>query len=134
MAQPRMQVAAVTIGAPEPRALVAFYQRLLGWTVSAMEGPKPGGPPEDGWAQLRPPAGQGGPTLNFEFEAAYTPPVWPSLRGVQHITAHLDIWVEDLDAAVDWAVKAGATLADHQPQAGVRVLFDPAGHPFCLFR
>ncbi len=23
-------------------------------------------------------------------------------------------------------------LATHQPQANVRVLLDPAGHPFCL--
>jgi len=27
----------------------------------------------------------------------------------------------------------GATLADFQPQDDVRVYFDPAGHPFCLF-
>jgi Glyoxalase-like domain len=46
---------------------------------------------------------------------------------------HLDIAVEDLDEGVPWAVEAGATLAAHQPQAGVRVMLDPAGHPFCLF-
>ena len=27
----------------------------------------------------------------------------------------------------------GATLAEFQPQDEVRVLFDPAGHPFCLY-
>nr|WP_278254933.1 hypothetical protein [Streptomyces sp. IBTA2] len=27
----------------------------------------------------------------------------------------------------------GATPAEFQPQHDVRVLFDPAGHPFCLF-
>jgi hypothetical protein len=47
---------------------------------------------------------------------------------------HLDIAAEDLQAAVAWALQAGATLADHQPQDHVRVLLDPAGHPFCLFR
>ena len=26
-----------------------------------------------------------------------------------------------------------ATLADFQPQKDVRVLLDPAGHPFCLY-
>jgi Glyoxalase-like domain len=46
---------------------------------------------------------------------------------------HLDIAVDDLDAAVAWALAAGADLAEHQPQAGVRVMIDPAGHPFCLF-
>ena len=30
------------------------------------------------------------------------------------------------------AVELGATIADHQPQQNVRVLLDPAGHPFCL--
>ena len=34
---------------------------------------------------------------------------------------------------VAWAVEAGATLAEHQPQQGVRIMLDPAGHPFCLF-
>ena len=46
---------------------------------------------------------------------------------------HLDIAVEDLDAAVAWARESGATLAEHQPQDRVRVVLDPAGHPFCLF-
>jgi len=46
---------------------------------------------------------------------------------------HLDIQVDDLDAAVEHAVAAGARLADHQPQERVRVMLDPAGHPFCLF-
>jgi hypothetical protein len=46
---------------------------------------------------------------------------------------HLDIAVEDVAAGVAWAVAAGATLASYQPQEHVRVLLDPAGHPFCLF-
>jgi hypothetical protein len=47
--------------------------------------------------------------------------------------SHLDIAVEDLEAGVAWALAAGATLADFQPQERVRVMLDPAGHPFCLF-
>jgi hypothetical protein len=31
------------------------------------------------------------------------------------------------------ALAAGAVLADLQPQDDVRVYFDPAGHPFCLW-
>jgi hypothetical protein len=46
---------------------------------------------------------------------------------------HLDIAVDDLQAAVSWAVEAGAVLAADQPQEDVRVLLDPAGHPFCFF-
>ncbi|SNY53801.1 hypothetical protein SAMN05421748_114176 [Paractinoplanes atraurantiacus] len=32
------------------------------------------------------------------------------------------------------AVALGASVAGHQPRDNVRVLFDPAGHPFCLCR
>ena len=46
---------------------------------------------------------------------------------------HLDIKVDDLEAAVAHALASGARLADHQPRERVRVLLDPAGHPFCLF-
>ena len=31
------------------------------------------------------------------------------------------------------AVACGAVLAEYQPQELVRVLLDPAGHPFCLW-
>lgn len=129
MQRPRMQVAAVTIGAPDPRALAAFYERMLGWLLVNEEAAGPGDPPEDVWAQLRPPPGETGPTLNFEFERHYVSPVWPSVVGEQHITEHLDIAVDDLSETVAWAVAAGATLADYQAQDDVRVLFDPAGHP-----
>ena len=127
-----MQVTSVTIGAPDPRELASFYERLLGWTVTALESARPGFPAEDGWAQLRPPTGQTGPTLNFEYESHYVAPVWPSEAGSQHITQHLDIVVTDLGEAVAWATEQGATLAGYQPQSNVRVMLDPAGHPFCL--
>ena len=73
-------------------------------------------------------------TLNIEFEKEYVRPVWPSAPGQQHITAHPDIPVGDLDAAVVEALDAGASLAEVQPQDDVRVMLGPAGHPFCLFR
>ena len=40
-------------------------------------------------------------------------------------------WKYDTDPA---AVELGAVLAGSQPQENVRVLFDPACHPFCLCR
>jgi hypothetical protein len=45
---------------------------------------------------------------------------------------HLDIQVEDLEAAADFAIACGARLAEHQPRADLRIMLDPAGHPFCL--
>ena len=45
----------------------------------------------------------------------------------------LDIEVDDLSSAAARALSLGATMADFQPQDDVRVLLDPAGHPFCLY-
>ena len=132
--QPAMAVTSVTIGAPDPRELAAFYARMLGWSVVQEYPARPGEPPEAGWAQVRPPAGGVGPRLNFEWEAHYVSPVWPSEADQQQIMEHLDIAVTDVDEAVAWATSAGARLADHQPQDHVRVMLDPAGHPFCFFQ
>jgi len=41
--------------------------------------------------------------------------------------------VEDLVAATAFAQSLGAQVAEFQPQDDVRVLLDPAGHPFCLY-
>jgi len=134
MDQARMRVSSVVLGAAEPRALAAFYHRLLGWAVAAEYPARSGFPPEDGWVMLRPPAGETGLRgLAIQWEPDYVPPTWPSVQGEQHMMLHLDIAVADLDASVAWALQAGATLAVHQPQEHVRILLDPAGHPFCLF-
>ena len=135
MAQDPMWVSSVTVSAPNPRELARFYERLLEWEIIALEGPRPGEPSQAGWAQLRAPAHLPGlRTINIEYEQQYIRPTWPSQQGRQHITVHLDLPVADLDAAHRRAVDAGAITADHQPQEGVRVMIDPAGHPFCLFQ
>ncbi len=46
---------------------------------------------------------------------------------------HLDVEVDELDAAVAEAIALGASVAEYQPQENMRVLLDPAGHPFCLY-
>ena len=46
---------------------------------------------------------------------------------------HLDIWVEDLDAAGVHAVAVGSVVAEYQPQNGLRGYLDPAGCALCLF-
>ncbi len=130
MDRPRLQVTSVTIGTDDPHSLASFYRELLGYRMTA-DDPATGDDP--GWAQLRPPDGVGFPTLNFEGERQFRRPVWPAVSGEQNATQHLDIWVDDLAEATDWAIACGAVLAESQPQDDVRVLFDPSGHPFCLF-
>ncbi len=79
---------------------------------------------------LRPPGG--GPGLSFQSEPHHVRPVWPAGPGDARMQLHLDLEVDDLGAATARAVACGAVLAQHQPQDDVRVLLDPAGHPFCL--
>jgi catechol 2,3-dioxygenase-like lactoylglutathione lyase family enzyme len=123
MRQPRMRISATVLGAPDPPALGAFYARLLGWNVVQNE---------PTWVMVEPPDG-GGTGLSFQHEAEYVPPVWPPAPSQQQMMSHLDIAVDDLQAGVAHAIAAGATQAEFQPQEHVRVMLDPAGHPFCLF-
>ena len=122
-AKPRMSLRAAVLGAPDAGTLAGFYQQLLGWRLAEEE---------PGWARLEPPDG-GTTCLSFQTEELYTPPVWPPRAGHQQMSAHLDIRVDDLDAASAYAQSLGATPADHQPQDNVRVHRDPAGNIFCLF-
>jgi len=110
------------LDSPDARELAAFYHRLLGWQVRTDE-------PE--WVTLARPGGGAG--LAFQTESAYVRPVWPAGEGDPQMQMHLDIEVDDLEAAGAHAVGAGAVLAEHQPQDDVRVYLDPAGHPFWLF-
>ncbi|MER5772107.1 VOC family protein [Streptomyces sp. NPDC001985] len=119
---PRFSLASVVIDCRDARALADFYRRLLGWTVAASE-------PD--WVHLRSPDGALG--LSLQGESQYRPPVWPERPGAQQKMIHLDIRVDDLEPAVRHALSLGATEAAGQPQDDVRVLLDPAGHPFCLF-
>jgi catechol 2,3-dioxygenase-like lactoylglutathione lyase family enzyme len=128
------RVSGVVINAPDAVALAEFYAQLLGWRVVDRAGPNvPGRHPRDSWALVRPPEGGPNTKLEFQSEIDFERPVWPSEAGQQQMLHHLDIAVEDLDAGVAWAIECGATVAEHQPQRGVRVMLDPAGHPFCLF-
>jgi catechol 2,3-dioxygenase-like lactoylglutathione lyase family enzyme len=122
MEQPRMTLSTVVLDAPDAPALADFYCRLLGWPVKVAE-------PD--WVLLEGPVG--GTALSFQTEANYVRPIWPAGPGDQPMMMHLDIEVEDLDAAGAHALAAGATLAEYQPQDDVRVYLDPAGHPFCLW-
>lgn len=119
----RTQWWGVVLDTPDPRELGRFYERLLGWTIfdDAEE-----------WVTLAP-SRDGGYNLAFQREENYARPVWPTRDGEPQMSMHLDIEVDDLDEAVAHALEVGAELASHQPQETVRVMLDPAGHPFCLY-
>ncbi|MEJ5914327.1 VOC family protein [Pseudokineococcus sp. 1T1Z-3] len=129
MSAPALQLSSTVLGAPDPRALAAFYRDLLGGELRVDE-------PE--WVILGLP---GEKALSFQQEAHHVPPVWPQGPGDQQMQLHLDVEVvvsgEDpaasLAAAAARAVELGGRLAEQQPQEHVRVVLDPAGHPFCLF-
>jgi len=113
----------VVLDAPDASALAHFYQRLLGWTLYK---------DTPDWAALAPSA-TAGYNLSFQTEPNYVRPVWPSEPGEPLMMLHLDLEVDALDAAVAYAVEVGASVASFQPQEDVRVMVDPAGHPFCLY-
>lgn len=118
----------VVLGSPDPTRLARFYRDLLGWEISSEE-------PTWITMQMRDRDGNGIPAnLAFQLERIYERPVWPNEDGKQQMQFHLDVGVSDVSAAVDDAVALGAQLADFQPQDDVRVMLDPDGHPFCLYR
>jgi catechol 2,3-dioxygenase-like lactoylglutathione lyase family enzyme len=125
----RLSLSTVVLDAHDAHELAAFYRRLLGYVVRAEE---------PHWVLIGPPPGTGGISLALQTEPEYVPPVWPTRKpGDQQMMLHLDIEVDGgpdaLAAETARAVAEGARLAEDQPQDDVRVLFDPSGHPFCLW-
>ncbi len=107
----------IVIDCPDPAALANFYATMLDWKVEA----------QSDWVDIRADYGQ---LISFQQVEDYQPPQWPGQEHPQQM--HLDVAVEDLDAAGEEVVKLGATKAEFQPGTTFRVYLDPAGHPFCL--
>jgi catechol 2,3-dioxygenase-like lactoylglutathione lyase family enzyme len=112
----------VVLEAPDAGALARFYAEVLGWPVVT---------DEPDWVTIARPGTKS--SLSFTTAQGYVPPVWPTAEGRQQMMLHVDVEVDDLDVAVADAEALGATVAQFQPQDDVRVLLDPAGHPFCLY-
>ncbi len=112
----------VVLEAPDPGRLLHFYSELLDKPIYNES--------DDGGALD---FGEGVGYLAVQRAEVYEPPVWPVSAGQQGMQLHLDFEVSDLAAAIEHALELGARLADHQPQDDVRVMLDPAGHPFCLY-
>lgn len=107
----------LVIDCPDAGSLARFYGALLDWNVET----------DEGWAGVRADDGQ---YIAFQQVEAYRPPGWPGQDVPQQM--HLDVVVDDLDAAEAVVLELGATKAEYQPGTGFRVFLDPAGHPFCL--
>ena len=120
--RPALHLRGVVLDTPDPVALAAFYVRLLGFAYREQE---------PGWVVLTSP--DGGAGLSFQREESYIPPVWPAGPDDVAMMVHLDVEVDDLEAALSWAQACGARVATFQPQEQVRVCLDPDGHPFCLY-
>jgi len=114
-----------TLDCLEPKELAKFYANMLKWEVMTFD--------EDFTCVYAPGTGQCGyPGILFQKNPAYVRPVWPEQPGAQQQMAHMDFVVNDLEKAVQFAIQCGATISAEQFSDGWRVMFDPAGHPFCL--
>jgi catechol 2,3-dioxygenase-like lactoylglutathione lyase family enzyme len=113
----------IVLDAPDPQTLARFYADLMDWKIVKDE------PNFVGVA----PIGVHVEYLAFQRSPEYVAPAWPPEQGKQQMMLHLDLEVPNLEAAVAGALLAGAREASYQPQADVRVMLDPAGHPFCLY-
>lgn len=114
----------VVLDAPDAHALARFYSALLGWEIAKAGPDDVALGPSDGVAYLA-----------IQNSEGYVRPTWPNVENRQQMMMmmHLDFEVSDLSAAVAHALELGAEEAEYQPQENVRVMLDPAGHPFCLY-
>ncbi|HZN74347.1 MAG TPA: VOC family protein [Micromonosporaceae bacterium] len=98
-----------------------FWAGVLGGTVDA----------EDDWHMV---FVDGKPRVGVQLAPNHVAPDWPDGTPQQQI--HLDLWVDDIEAAHDEVISLGAKLlkaaADTDTPDNFQVYADPAGHPFCL--
>ncbi|MFV0413624.1 MAG: VOC family protein [Oscillospiraceae bacterium] len=113
----------VVLDSGNAEELSLFYEKLLGWTRLVGEE----------FITLSNLQQAGFPTwITFQQIDGYTPPVWPAVPGKQQQMEHLDFHVENMEEGVQHALACGATLAETQLEEELRVMLDPAGHPFCI--
>lgn len=104
------------IDCPDPAALGRFWSALLDRPVTYAD--------EDFVVVADNDRSSG---LAFQRAPDLTPPTWPDPAVPQQM--HLDVMVDDLDAATTATLELGA-----RQLPGDHVFADPAGHPFCLIR
>ncbi|MFD0557560.1 VOC family protein [Stackebrandtia endophytica] len=110
----------IVIDCPDPSRLADFYENLLSLprVYDSHE-----------YVVLKGPSG--GDIVTFQRVEDYRAPQWPDPERPAHL--HVDVLVEDLDAAEAKVLELGATLLEGSDKPiGYRVYADPVGHPFCL--
>jgi catechol 2,3-dioxygenase-like lactoylglutathione lyase family enzyme len=104
---------------PDPRALAAFYAAILGMRVNE---------DSENWVVIG--VEPGARELAFQRATQWVAPEWPDPGHPQQL--HLDIRVQDVDAAEREVLALGARRLPGELEGRYRVFADPAGHPFCL--
>jgi catechol 2,3-dioxygenase-like lactoylglutathione lyase family enzyme len=108
------------VDCPDPGALAAFYEQLLG--MQRVQD-------EDGWVVIGDAPDR--PGIAFQRAEEWTPPSWPDPAVPQQM--HIDVMVDDLDTAERAVLELGARRMPEGAES-FRVFADPVGHPFCLVR
>ena len=112
----------VVFDAADLAAESTFWAGVLGGAVDA----------DDDWHMV---FVDGDPRVGVQLAPDHVRPEWPDGTPQQ---IHLDLWVDDVNAAHDEVMALGAELLkpaeDGPPGASdnYQVYADPAGHPFCL--
>lgn len=114
----KIRLGSIALDCSDPLALATFWAGILGGEVAFTSDDFAAVKLDRGW-------------LAAVRADGYAPPTWPG--GERPKQMHLDLAVDDLDAAQAFAVSKGAAVAAVQPAPDRwRVLLDPAGQPFCL--
>ena len=111
----------VTVDTSDPRELASFWQKVLDVGVEEEFGESPAGPR---YVMLERRDGDG-TSLVFQ---------WVPEEKVAKNRVHMDVAVDDLDAATDLVTGLGGSqVADlNEPDLHWRVMLDPHGNEFCL--
>jgi catechol 2,3-dioxygenase-like lactoylglutathione lyase family enzyme len=111
----------VVFDAADLSAESSFWAGVLDGTVDA----------EDDWHMVMV---DGEPRVGVQLAPNHVAPDWPDGTPEQQI--HLDLWVDDFEAAHERVISLGANVLKRAEEGDApdnfQVYADPAGHPFCL--